>query len=396
MMASMVPNCTIPTVGAGVGREFTIAPDGDFVIRLTPPVTKPIAESPVNKPVARPRIFEFRVSRGILITHSAFFQHLFHVQPTLSIVSFENNNISRSLEIWLRAIHNDADNIHSAFRSLRARHSEQVWITIAVGQQFGFVPQHTTVLKPWFLAHYKDTLSTKGPGLIPFVARSLALPCALFDHAEGFMKLTKYLAFNTNSALFTENFQTLGVDARSLDGEWNFVIVGVSIPAVLTEYFLGPLTAARAHVQSTLERGLYYPLARLHSAVCVCRKETAFDYEDALISLGCWPLDDVAQKLPLSELFEKLTNFDFQPVGMGCESGECRRGFKRSVEIAISRAKQSFHGLCLDCMNRSKPVIGQSHEDYIKKNSPHVGYWDMDCRFGHGRPSWFVSSRRII
>jgi hypothetical protein len=217
-MASMIPNCTVPTVGAGAGREFTIAPAGDFVIRLTPPAAKPLAESSVNKPVARSRIFEFRVSRGILIAHSAFFQDLFRVQPSLSIVSIENHSISHGLEIWLRAIHNGAD-IHASFPSLRARHSERVWTTIAVGQQFGFVPHHTTILKPWFLAHYQDTFGSNGPGLIPSTARSLALPCAIFDHAEGFMKLTKYLAYSTNSALFTEDFQTPGIDSRSLDGE---------------------------------------------------------------------------------------------------------------------------------------------------------------------------------
>jgi hypothetical protein len=218
-MASMVPNCTVPTAGAGAGREITIAPDGDFVIRLTPPVVKPLAKFSVNKPVARPRIFEFRVSQGILTTHSAFFQDLFRVQSTLSIVSIENHNISHGLEIWLRAIHNGANDIYASFPYLRARHSERVWTTIDVGQQFGFVPHHTTILKPWFLAHYHDTFGSSGPGLIPSIARSLAFPCAIFDHAEGFMKLTKYLAYNTNSALFTEDFQTPGVDSRSLDGE---------------------------------------------------------------------------------------------------------------------------------------------------------------------------------
>jgi hypothetical protein len=168
------------------------------------------------------------------------------------------------------------------------------------------------------------------------------------------------------------------------------------VVATLADPFLGPLIAARTHVQSTLERELYHPLERLHRAVCACRKETAFDYEDALIALECWPVNDAAQKFPLSELFEKLSHFEFRPATTTCESGECRRSFKRSVEIAIDRAKQSFQGLCLDCMKRSKPDVGQRHEEYIKNNSPQVGCWDMDCRFGHGRPSWYVSSRRVI
>ncbi|KAF2793582.1 hypothetical protein K505DRAFT_217451, partial [Melanomma pulvis-pyrius CBS 109.77] len=268
--------------------------------------------------------------------------------------------ISRSLEVWLRAIHNGAGSIPS---SLSAHHSEGVWNAIAVGQQFGFAPQHAAFLKPWFLAHYHKVLDN-GPGLTPMVARSLSFPCFFFDHAEGFMKLTKYLAYNTNTSLLTESFQTPGMDVRLLDG---------------------PLVTARTYIQSTLERELYIPLDKLHQARCVCRKEIAFDYEDALIALDCWPLDNAARKFTLSELFEKLAHFDFQPNTKNCKSGACSHEFKKSVEIAIQRAKQEFHGLCLDC----KHVVGQPHEEFIKKNSPHVGCWDMDCRFGHGRPSWY-------
>lgn len=212
----MVSGCIIPNIDAGSGRETTIVNHGDFVIRLTP-VTKPLVESSVNKSAGRSRAFEFRVSRGVLISHSAFFQDMFRVQPTLTIVSIENNGISRGLEVWLRAIHNGAGNIPS---SLSAHHSEGVWNAIAVGQQFGFAPQHATFLKPWFLAHYHKVLDN-GPGLAPMVARSLSFPCFFFDHAEGFMKLTKYLAYNTNTSLFTESFQTPGVDVRLLDGKWN-------------------------------------------------------------------------------------------------------------------------------------------------------------------------------
>jgi len=52
-------------------------------------------------------------------------------------------------------------------------------------------------------------------------ACSLAFPCSVFDHPEGFMKLTKYLAYHTNGNIFTHNpsrFQALNQDARILDG----------------------------------------------------------------------------------------------------------------------------------------------------------------------------------
>lgn len=207
----MVPSCTVPAVAAGAGIAIPIVHNGDFVIRLAYPMT-PLAESSsVNS--AR-RSVEFLVSRGIMITHSVFFRDLFHVQPTLTIVCIDNPDCMKSaLEIWLRAIHGSTET------SVKAHHSKHVWAAIAVGEKFGFMPGHVGAIKPWFLAYYDETLANLG--LIPMVARILAYPCAVFDHAEGFMKLTKYLVYNTTSSTFTQNpfdFDNLRNDARLLDG----------------------------------------------------------------------------------------------------------------------------------------------------------------------------------
>jgi hypothetical protein len=33
-------------------------------------------------------------------------------------------------------------------------------------------------------------------------------------------------------------------------------------------------------------------------------------------------------------------------------------------------------------------VDGQTRQEFLEKNSPFKGCWDIDCRFGHGRASW--------
>lgn len=128
----MVLNCTVPAVGAGAGKPIQIALNGDFVIRLAPPL-KPLAES--NTANNRLRAVEFRVSRGVMIAHSVFFRDLFRVQPTLTIISIDDNpsGIKTALELWLRAIHNGAD---SLLPSLQAEHSRHVWNAMAVGVSY--------------------------------------------------------------------------------------------------------------------------------------------------------------------------------------------------------------------------------------------------------------------
>jgi hypothetical protein len=134
-------------------------------------------------------------------------------------VTFENkgNGFGYALEIWLRALHNGA---HALPNNLKATHIERAWVAIGVGEQFGFAPHHIDKIKPWFLECYQIALNNGG--LTPFVACCLAFPCSVFDHAEGFMKLTKYLAYHTNGNIFTHNpssFHGLNQDARILDGK---------------------------------------------------------------------------------------------------------------------------------------------------------------------------------
>lgn len=77
---------------------------------------------------------------------------------------------------------------------------------------------------PWFLAFYHDLLNKMG--LKPMVARALAYPCFVFGHAKGFMKVTKYLVYNTTGPVFVQNpsnFNNLSTNARLLDGMLAFL-----------------------------------------------------------------------------------------------------------------------------------------------------------------------------
>jgi hypothetical protein len=104
------------------------------------------------------------------------------------------------------------------------------------------------------------------------------------------------------------------------------------------------------------------------------------------MALECWPVDKAVKKYPLAEIIDELEKFQFTPKATTCSSGACHHDFKNSVNIAIRKAKFAFDGLCLDCMEHSQEEIPR--QEFLDKNAPFKGCWDMGCRFGHGRASW--------
>ncbi|KAF2642281.1 hypothetical protein P280DRAFT_478423 [Massarina eburnea CBS 473.64] len=372
-----VPGKKLPTRAGTVTSsnnvlKIEVVADGDFLIQLTPEAKAPLAEKVGNAQPnpKRARIVQFHVSKAVLIKCSPYFQQLLRTRPDLPSAVFENKGIGfgYAVEVWLRAIHNGCSSFPP---NLKATHTERAWVAIGVGEQFGFAPKYLYKIKPWFVECYDHAMSS-GPGLSPMTACCLAFPCSVFDHAEGFMKLTKYLAYNTNGNIFSHNpsgFHQLNSDARILDG---------------------PLTNARAHIQSVLDRELFFPLKKLFGATCDCRKETAFDYQEALMELDCWPVDKAVAKYPLQDIIDELEKFTFTPKAEACTSGICNHNFYNSVQIAIKKTKAAFDGLCLDCMERSQSDE-LPRQEFIAQNAPYKGCFDMGCRFGHGRTSWYFS-----
>ncbi|PSN63937.1 hypothetical protein BS50DRAFT_679130 [Corynespora cassiicola Philippines] len=362
-----ISDCTVPARVAD-GIEFIIAKDGDFIIQITPPKA-PLTERPSNLQASTKRLLRFRVSKDVLKAQSTVFEDILRVQPNLTNISFENQGISHALEVWLRVLHGQTEAMPDNLMATR----ERVWAAIAVRDEFGFHAHNPAAVNDWFKAYYDDTM-TNGPGLTPMVARSLVFPSIHFDHAEGFMKLTKYLVYHTTGTFIVHNpsaFTGLTTNARFLDG---------------------PLTAARAELQSTIEHSINLPLEKLHQAHCVCRKETAFDYEDALRAVGCWPLSRAFKANTIAEVVEKLSGFKFISKNANkCSSGMCSRDFGKDIDIAISKGKKAFQGLCLDCMNRSTLAANQPKEAYVEDNSPYNGCWDMGCRYGHYFMTWHLS-----
>lgn len=149
------------------------------------------------------------------------------------------------------------------------------------------------------------------------------------------------------------------------------------------------LNAAKGRLRTVLHNGLFKPNEQLLMASCPCRKETLYDYEKRLWQVEVWPLERVAQRTAITILLDRLDRFE-EPLKQGC-SPNCRRDFKRIVTSVKNSTRHYFDGLCLDCMDKSKPKTGDLDMDYWRHDDLKEEEWAFGCRFDHKQPTWYFS-----
>lgn len=132
---------------------------------------------------------------------------------------------------------------------------------------------------------------------------------------------------------------------------------------------------------------------RLHHQQCACGKETYFDYQDKLMKARAWPLEHVFQYSSMNDIISRLSEFSYTPKTTICTAPfpGCHQGFDDIVEEACKRTARDFDGLCLDCMDRSKPKREDDDEGYWRRNYLANGCWDMVCRFRYSHSTWYHS-----
>ena len=99
---------------------------------------------------------------------------------------------------------------------------------------------------------------------------------------------------------------------------------------------------------------LFRPNETLLRASCKCKETTLFQYEKALYTIEVWPLERTFQKSSMTTILERLNDFSLEARDNACRS--CRMNYKKLVEEAQKGTRAYFDGLCLDCMDKSKPV----------------------------------------
>ena len=105
------------------------------------------------------------------------------------------------------------------------------------------------------------------------------------------------------------------------------------------------------------------------------------------------PPENVPQYSSTNDIVSWLSKFSYTPTTTTCTAPfpGCHKGLDDIVEEACRRTARDFDGLCLDCMDRSKPKRENDDEGYWRHNYPASGRWDMACRFHHSRSTYYRS-----
>ena len=116
---------------------------------------------------------------------------------------------------------------------------------------------------------------------------------------------------------------------------------------------------------------------------------TLFGYEKDLYNLGVWPLERAYQRKSMTAVLALLDKFSFEAKKDACL--RCRKNYKEIVRTAQATTRYYFNGLCLDCMDKTRPVTEDEHMDYWLHNDLTEADFAGHCRVVHGEPSWYFS-----
>ncbi|KAI4087059.1 MAG: hypothetical protein LQ344_007063 [Seirophora lacunosa] len=204
----------------------------------------------------------------------------------------------------------------------------EIWYLV---QAIDYYALDATLFYPWFASAY-----AQNSHMLEDKPAQLLFPTWHFNHAKAFAKCTHDLAYGQVRAITEKN------------------------PSDIYEYHL--------------------PARQI---------QTLYDYQAHLCSINVWPLEEMFGGSSINDILRRLANFSFEPPATACE--KCRQNYKRIVKGVISEVQGYFGGLCLDCIDKSKPKTGDVDIDYWMHAKIKAGDWSKGCRFRHGEPTWYFS-----
>ncbi|KAK3718302.1 hypothetical protein LTR37_005115 [Vermiconidia calcicola] len=356
---------------------YTIATDHDLIVRVIEheDIERTEGEgidAKIVKDFVPNKVHEFKVKRSVLANSSEYFQKLLDTNSSFKESQQSRIDLlgdeARSAEIWFKILHGSPSGLTNLDITIK-----NVWEMLLIAHKYGLDPK-LPVAKAWFEAWWiankkKANGSTFGFGEY----RELLFPCHTFEYAPGFAAATKYLAYNTIGHITEQRPNGFHHHHLRLD-----------------QGIVQQINAAKGRLKSILHDGLYTPIEKLlESSRCSCKEHTLYAYQKSLTNTEAWPLEKKFSKNSITALHDKLEGFSHTAlVPKMCY--DCRIDFGHVVHEAVRNTSSYFDGLCLDCMNTSKPKFGDADEDYWKHSRQGVS-WDFNCRIRHGQPSWYFS-----
>ncbi|MCJ1235670.1 hypothetical protein MMC14_003641 [Varicellaria rhodocarpa] len=313
----------------------------------------------------------FRVRREILSKNSPVFERMLNSgdfkETSSNTVQLEGDHVM-SMEIWFRAIHHSVDPLYAV-------PVDELWHVIAAGDKYDL---ETKVLRSWF-ANWYDMQKYHD-------AHKVLYPCYTFDHAKGFMDVSKELVTNLLDISRRRILQRCLSCICSHE-----LCVSQDIPGIVcwcvTDLIAEQFDAAKGRLKSILHHDLskpVEPLLRLGN--CPHVKDNVFGYFRTLLLLGVWPMEDAARTDTIDDILENLEDFRYSP---SARCSYCSRDYDKIVKDVREYTQKYFDGLCLDCLDKTKPRTGDSDIDYWKHQEFKEDSWIEGCRIRHKQPSWY-------
>ncbi|KAF1975991.1 hypothetical protein BU23DRAFT_578813 [Bimuria novae-zelandiae CBS 107.79] len=197
-----------------------------------------------------------------------------------------------------------------------------------------------------------------------------------FDHAVGFARVTKYFVYNNIG--FIKERKPKGIRIKTLH--------------LTPNEFTGPVNHARGGLKTTLHKHIWKKagnVLRFNTEKCDCWDATIGQYLAALVKIDAFPIENAVTRSSFQAIIDRMKEFkyDYTPACPRCRSID----FAYVVQLTHQAALSYFDGLCLDCMDRSKPKSKDLDDEYWRINANVDHRWDSRCRTRHGQPSWYVS-----
>ncbi|KAH8601720.1 hypothetical protein B0O99DRAFT_588906 [Bisporella sp. PMI_857] len=351
-------------------KNIVIDEDGDLTIRLyesnrlEPTIT--LAD---GKRLNGRFLASFKVSRQTLVDNSKQFKaelQGYFTEATRSVVDTRNGTAT-SLELWFRSIHNKVTD------EMYAIPIEEIWEALQVADFRDFAE---TSLNSWFAEYLKRK---KLAELDLDDMRQLLYPCKAFNHGAGATEIAKAWAFMTKAL------------AYKLDGHITELNPTCHYGLHLQHNEIGAINGAKGSLRTKLIKAvLGGPLDALSDAKCDCSAEVLKRYIRSLKKTGLWPME-LLHKKSIEEILNSPGFLEFECTLPDAACTRCTSLCSPSY-ISSARAKiaNDFDGLCLDCMDLSRPKVdGNADMDYWYHDTTRV--WDRDCRISHKQPTWYFS-----
>ena len=353
---------------------------GDLTVRVKEIKDKVTNVNVDNQSQQTTIITDFKVCKKVLISSSPVWKALLTLNHFAEAdhdqVTLEEDHTG-SMEILFRVLHGTSTD-ETCDVVL-----EEMWPLVAACDKYNL---DIKPLQSWFARWYKkQDISRLDP-------KMLLYPCWIFDHAGGFAAATKLLAYN-NIGHITEIMPTKHYELHLPSR----IIRRFILPPLLHQTldpmlnYVEQINAAKGRLRTVIHGELFKPNEALLASTCKCREKNLFTYEKTLFSIDVWPLERTAQRNSINTILNRLDQFELvHPTNHLC-SFSSHRNFEVVVKSAQACTRSYFDGLCLDCMDKSKPKTGDVDMDYWR----HSDIRDVDlisgCRVTHRKPTWYFS-----